>query len=338
MGTVLYSLLHFLVDFACAWAMFSRFIALDYASILVYNFCAFALQLPLGTLADLLVPRCSRLPAWYVLAGAALVAVGCGCSPVLLGLGNALFHVGGGIAVIREDTARGWSGRALGMFVAPGALGLYLGQVLPGVNPLVLGAGLLGLAGLSCFVQPEPHFVPPNPGKIHATPPKIHATPEKISLLCCVLVVILRSYVGMAASFSWKSGSLLALASVLAAVLGKAAGGLLSAQFSPRKTAVFSLLFASIFYYFADFPLPGLLAIFCFNMTMPITLYRLYLRCPALPGFSFGLLTFSLFLGFLPIYFGVESPISSPFLGSLTSLVSLVLLLPVTREEAPCTI
>ena len=35
-----------------------------------------------------------------------------------------------GVGTIREDDREGWQGRGLGVFVAPGALGLYLGTVL----------------------------------------------------------------------------------------------------------------------------------------------------------------------------------------------------------------
>ena len=47
----LYALLHFFVDGICAWAMLGRLDA-DFGGILLYNFCAFAMQLPLGAVLD----------------------------------------------------------------------------------------------------------------------------------------------------------------------------------------------------------------------------------------------------------------------------------------------
>jgi len=70
----------------------------------------------------------------------------------------------------------------------------------------------------------------------------------------------------------------------------------------------------------------GWLALFCFNMTMPVTLYLLVRRFPELSGFSFGLLTFGLFLGFLPVYFEYTLPVPGGLLGMLGSLISLLLL------------
>ena len=96
--TMLYSLLHFLVDGVCAWGMLGRFRGFD--AILLYNFCAFVLQLPLGAVLDRFGRR--RMPMVFAAAGCGLTLLGACTSPLLLGLGNALFHVGGGVDVIRD--------------------------------------------------------------------------------------------------------------------------------------------------------------------------------------------------------------------------------------------
>ena len=75
METALYSALHFLVDGVCAFAMFGRFLPRGDAafSLLFYNFCAFALQLPLGLLLDLYLEKrgeASELPLLAAAAGA----------------------------------------------------------------------------------------------------------------------------------------------------------------------------------------------------------------------------------------------------------------------------
>jgi len=69
-------------------------------------------------------------------------------------------------------------------------------------------------------------------------------------------------------------------------------------------------------------PIFGLLALLCFNMTMPLTLYALWRRFPEYPGTVFGSLTLALFLGFLPSCFGVNIPIGGVF-GSILSLLLL---------------
>lgn len=327
MSTALYSALHFLVDFACAHAMFRTFTASGsgYANILLYNFCAFALQMPLGTLLDALSGRSKRIPVVFSALGVGLTILGSFTHPIILGLGNALFHVGGGVGTIQEDNGRGWKGRALGVFVAPGALGLFLGTKLSSevyIIPFLIGAMCL-------LTLPLFFLCPWSEGA--AVSPKIPRS--VLPLLCCFLVVVLRSYVGMAVTFEWKQEPALALAAMLAVVLGKAAGGLAAAQFGTRNTVVVSLVLAVACYFLGNQAVFGIGALFFFNMTMPITLYQLVLRYPELPGFSFGLLTFGLFLGFLPVYAGFSLPLDGTALGTAGSLASLALLLPVSKVE-----
>ena len=57
-------------------------------------------------------------------------------------------------------------------------------------------------------------------------------------------------------------------------------------------------------------------------MTMPLTLHALWRRFPSYPGSVFGSLTLALFLGFLPVHYGINIPIG----GVLGSILSLALL------------
>ena len=54
MITTIYSILHMFVDGICAFAMFGRFVnnGSGDAYFLIYNFCAFALQMPFGAMLD----------------------------------------------------------------------------------------------------------------------------------------------------------------------------------------------------------------------------------------------------------------------------------------------
>jgi len=70
----------------------------------------------------------------------------------------------------------------------------------------------------------------------------------------------------------------------------------------------------------------GVIALFLFNMTMPITLYLLIQRLKEMPGFAFGLLTFGLFLGWMPTYLELYLPMDGQTMGCLGSLISLVIL------------
>ena len=346
--TVLYSVLHMLIDGVCAIAMFGWFRLGEqgYLNILLYNFCAFALQMPLGAMLDLWNAgnrtagstdgkAGTDFPLCYAAVGTVLTLLGAFTHPVILGLGNAMFHLGGGVDVIREDQRRGKRGKDLGVFVAPGALGLFLGGLLAkesGAQYAVLFCGIV-MTGLLLWLRREKR----NDSGVKA----VYITEEKeivhrekrIVILACLAVVILRSYVGMAVALPWKTTVLMGLLSVCAVVAGKMAGGFFAAKFGIRKTIVVSLLMAAVCYPFCAHVVFGWLALFFFNMTMPITLYLLVRRLPKLSGFSFGLLTFGLFLGFLPVYFECTLPVAGGLLGMLGSLISLLLLQIVTWKR-----
>ena len=301
--TGLYAIAHFLVDGVCAWALLGS-PEVGWSEVLCYNFCAFALQLPLGAVLDRLGGR--NVPRSFSCIGCALTILGALTHPAVLGLGNALFHVGGGVDVIR-DTGRC---EKLGIFVAPGALGLYLGGLIAGKWPWLLPLAGGAMAVLLAHVR--------SLGEISTAPSQ--KSPIFL-VISCFAVVVLRSFVGFQVVFPWKSGWL-ALAAVGAVVLGKMAGGWLADRFGARRVTVLSLSLAAAGYALGNVPAFGLLALLCFNMTMPLTLYALWRRFPGFPGTVFGSLTLALFLGFLPAAFGLELPVG----GVLGSILSLVLL------------
>lgn len=351
--TAIYSVLHMFVDGVCAFAMFGMFLGQEqgYRYVLFYNFCAFALQMPLGAALDLLNGKYRKeLSFATACMGAAITLIGAFMHPVVLGVGNALFHIGGGVGTIYEDERKGWRGRGLGVFVAPGAFGLYLGMMLAknsAGSGWLYGAGVfmaLVCAGAACRhpctdiqagaaasvaadsakARPEDDWMD---SRMQVGSMQDVKTGEIIPLAACsFLVVVLRSYIGMAVTFSWKTTVSAAVISTLAIVFGKAAGGFLAAKLGFLRTAVVSLSAAAVFYLFSGFMPAGVSALFLFNMTMPITLYLLIRRLPGLPGFSFGFLTFGLFLGFLPAYFGLQTWRNGSMIGCVGSVVSLLLL------------
>ena len=324
LNTVLYAVLHFLVDLVCAWAMFSFYIEGNYENLLIYNFCAFALQMPFGTLLDLLKDRMRRLPATVAALGAMITVVGSLMHPAVLGIGNALFHVGGGVDVMEEDIMTHKKGKALGLFVAPGAIGLYVGTLISKgfQNMTVPICSALCMAVLLYLL-----FRFGNEPKRQMQEAEAPGWGNGIPIFCCFLVVVLRSWVGLAVSFQWKAFASFAALAVFAAAAGKFCGGLLAARFGIRSTAAVSLLLAAVCYLAADIPMFGIAAVFLFNMSMPLTLWLVGKMLPHLAGFSFGLLTFGLFLGFLPVYAQVQVPISGAITGALGSVISCVLLI-----------
>lgn len=339
---LVYSLAHFAVDFACAFLVYSLIArggwALHYA--LVYNFCAFALQLPVGILADRLDRNALVAAAGCLLVGAAYGALALPLVAVVVaGVGNSLFHVGGGVDVLNLSEK---DGRLLGIFVSPGAFGLYLGALAGG--RVAIGWAVAGMA-LFCALIPMARYLPgqgagtrPGPGGYLPNAPFSLGRPGGAAVLaaiCLFLVVCLRSYVGLTLAFPWKGAGLWGLALVCAVVLGKAAGGFLAARLGAKMASALSLGLAAALFLLSALPLPGVLAVLLFNMTMPITLWAMARLFPGAKGFSFGLLTFGLFLGYLPVYLGHTRLLPAGWGLPLAAAVSLGLLVLGLRRARP---
>ena len=318
-----YSLLHFAIDLTCAWLLLSRVRPQSEIwgiAMLLYNYFAFAMQLPLGILAD----RINR-NSLFASLGCIFVALGCFAgkfelaAAVLAGLGNGLFHVGGGLDTLHRRKEKC---TPAGIFVAPGALGLWLGTRWGqnGMIPAVLGIALLVFGIILPFVCKNKD--PEGQNAEFALPGKT-ALPY-LSAVFLFSVVVIRGFAGLIFNFEWKPEFALAL--ILAVVLGKVAGGISADLIGSKKTAIFSLFASALCFVFASNPICGILAVFLFNMTMPLTLTAAADAFPGAKGMSFGLMTFGLFLGFLFVYFGFST--ESTLLYALFAVLSLVLIVP----------
>ena len=323
-----YSIIHLFVDFACAFLMFRSIAGTpsSYLCVLLYNFCAFAMQMPLGIIAD----RCNR-NIMFAVFGCILVGLAYGlihlpiAAVIVMGIGNAMFHIGGGIDVLHISEKKL---SALGIFVAPGAFGIYYGTMLGRGSDvsaifiplaLVIAAALLFLS-----YKAQKGTYPKNaPFSLDGTR-SLHIL---IAIACLFLVVVLRSFVGLELDFSWKGIGSFGTVLICAVVFGKIMGGFAADRYGIRKTSAISLSIAAMLFLFPMIPLAGVTVVLLFNMTMPITLWILAKLLPGAKGFAFGLLTFGLFIGFLPTYLGVDTSLYTPWLFSLLTAGSLALLL-----------
>ena len=141
-------------------------------------------------------------------------------------------------------------------------------------------------------------------------------------------VVCIRSCGGCAFVFPWKTGTAQAVMLTLALSGGKAMGGVLADRFGSERVSAVSLAMSAVLFAFYNQPVCGTLAVFLFNMTMPITLAAVGKIMPDRLGLGFGLLTFGLFLGALPAIFGSSAVLPMPLAGIGASLLSAFLLLP----------
>lgn len=332
-----YSLAHAVVDFSCAFLVYRTMLeAPDLGlCLLLYNFCAFALQMPFGLLADSWNKNSLTAAVGCVLVALAYLPVlPAVAASVAAGVGNGLFHVGGGLDVLNDSREKA---SALGIFVSPGAFGLYLGGIL-GRGGSVLTAVpvilLLVMAALILLTARRTYQ-----GLLSQNAPAELNLPQGGAGLAALLtaVVALRSYMGFNQTLPWKSEWHWGLIVTLALVLGKASGGFLCDWLGPKKATVLSLGLAAALYLCSGVPVLGTAAVFLFNMTMPITLWAAARLMPGAKGFAFGLLTFALFLGFLPTWLGWPSVLTQPWAMALAAALSAaLLLLGLKGEKAEC--
>jgi hypothetical protein len=297
-----YSLAHALVDAACAATLFAivslgRYDPQNLVQlILIYDVIAFSTQPVFGLLVDKF-----KMPAQTAAVGILLVAASTLMlrvpllAAVTAGIGNAVFHVGGGVVSLNLAPGKA---TLPGIYVAPGALGLTIGIMIGKGGgfiawPFIL---LLLVSAVLILAVPRPEF--PAPREL---PANLRWFETVIVLL--LLSVVVRALVGQSLVLPWKSEPALLLALTMAVVLGKALGGFLADRYGWIAIAVTGLVIsAPLLAFFAPLPALAIAGTFLFNLSMPVTLVGLAGMLPGKSGFAFGLTTLALIVGALPAF------------------------------------
>lgn len=287
---LLNALAHLLVDGLCAATVFGpvrdaeRFTEL----VLLYNTLAFSTQCLVGLAADRI-----RRHAWAGLASAVTIALGfflplpAWLRICLVGAGNSLFHVAGGAMTLERS---GGKAGPLGVFVAPGAVGLTLGALWPQLGNLFAPL----LIACTAAVVPLEKASPVKELPEKQVRPRI----ELAVPLLLTLAVAVRAVGGSAVSFPWKTGAAMALLLTVFVFAGKTAGGFLCDRLGAGKTALASIIPAAALIAFCSaWAAPSLAGQLLLNLTMPVTLWLLYRAMPDSPGFAFGLAASALWPG-----------------------------------------
>jgi FSR family fosmidomycin resistance protein-like MFS transporter len=263
-------------------------------------------------------------------AGGALRAV----VVLVAGLGNAAFHLGAGALVLRQDLE---SATPIGLFVAPGALGLAVGAWFgrtPSAGPtwlalvpVVIGACLVvgctreplaDPARESTGMKPAATVgvldgpVAPHVGRRPLTERRDGQLGERLgpqpppevalSVVGLLMVSIaVRALVGGAATRGYDAGLWLAVGVPAVAVTGKALGGVLADRFGWLRTTVTALGVSCPFLAFvAPHPAVLLVGLLVFQLTMPVTLVAVVRTMRGHVATGFGLTCLALVAGALP--------------------------------------
>ena len=335
----IYSVIHFIVDLSCSILvsnLVTKKMGLDtnlFVAILTYNFFAFAMQLPIGIIADKINKNaiCSAV-------GCLLVAVSYGFSSlgviscIIAGIGNAMFHVGGGIDVLNISDKKA---TLSGIFVSTGAMGIFLGGKSVAIEfnkYYIIILILLISSGLLFWLYSKIK------GKIdNAEIKKIKLNKnEWIAIICIFITVCIRSCVGMILTFSWKSSFVFAFLSILSVVFGKMLGGIIGDKIGFEKISISLFISAVCFIFAFNNPIMGMIAILLFNMTMPITLIGLSNIFDNNKGFAFGLLTLALFVGAVPTFIGCNQLFTPIGLFTITLISSIILYIALRYYNKNC--
>ncbi len=298
-----YGLAHALVDAISAGMLFTLW-HLKVLSVtetgfcfLFYNLLAFGTQPVLGLVMDRMQRSRGGAMAGCLLM--VLATIGFTQRPllsiVLVGLGNALFHLGAGSICLNLTAGRA---AASGIFVAPGAAGLFLGTYL-GQNGTFESWPFILLLAILCGVM----LVLPTPLIDYRREQAPGPSRWFLTVLLLLLVCIgMRSMVGTGMEFPWKSAMALSVALMVFVVLGKGLGGVLADRLGWGRVAVGALAVAAPLLAFgAGAPTAAIAGMFLFNLPMPVTLVATANLLPGRPAFAFGLTCLALEAGTWPI-------------------------------------
>jgi MFS transporter, FSR family, fosmidomycin resistance protein len=297
---IVFGTAHALVDAICASILFNilneqalsvLFIAYLF---LTYNILAFGLQALLGWLTDKF-----KTPKLTALLGITLTGISVMvfhplpiAGVILAGIGNALFHVGGGSISLSLTPGKA---SAPGIFVAPGALGLMVGTLLGKSAYFPIWPFLLISALLFVLIMMNKT---PLMYQSQSMTPKAPKFNFECVIIMVLFVVATRSLVGAVITFPWKSDIYLLVMLTCSIALGKGLGGFLADRFGWTPTTVGSLIISiPLLIFGVNAPVLGMAGIFLFNITMPVTLAMVSNMIPGKPGFAFGLACLALVLG-----------------------------------------
>ena len=290
MTLIFNSFAHFLVDAICVSTLFAAGAEGELLTlgVILYNTLAFSTQCLVGLLLD-------NIKHWKAFNLTAMLTVILGCLlplPFLLricavGVGNSFFHVAAGTMTLRQGRGKA---RDLGVFVAPGAFGVTLGTCFPMYGTVLSILLILCTAAMA--------FLPDAAYSDRAEKAQCETRYPLLPILLLTAAVAVRAIGGSAAEFPWKSGAGAAFLMTAFVFLGKFLGGFVCDKIGAKRTALFSIPAAAVCIAFlSDYAAPSLVGQLLLNLSMPVTLWLLYLAMPDSPAFAFGLAASALWPG-----------------------------------------
>ena len=320
---------HFLVDALCVSCLYREIASFpqgtpeSYGALvlpfILYNSLAFCTQWLTGFWCDLLKGN-KYIHLGYALlltAGALLFMQIPSAGIICLGLGNSIFHAAGGKYVIEKSHGRA---APLGAFVAPGALGVYFGSVMPGA--LWILTVLMVCSSVVLFaVKSKEEKCSTSVSSVQAEDyPHLMVIAGVILVLICISCRAGSGVLSFGKDLFPAQWSFLPVLFVFA---GKAAGGYLGDRAGIGKTGVIAFAAGTVLTLFGEYPAAYLAGQFFMNLLMALTLWQLVKLLPKSPGLAFGVAAAVLYPGTL-IRFS-KAPLQTFLLLAAISFICFVL-------------
>ena len=297
----LYSFIHFSVEVACFFFIYSQFgnSPLWWGIALLFDAMAFIPQSFIGIIVDK-YPLLKSGPIGLLLILISLFVPYDYIALCILCLGNSMVHIAGA-----QKTLCSSNGKIApcSIFVGGGSFGVVVGWLLGLANiknAVVIPVVFIAISILFTILVDTRKILKYSADGFHIVSEQ---SPETITALAFV-VVASRAYIGYAIPTDWNKTKLQLVFLFVAMGLGKIFGGILADKIGYRKTTIISLLGGMPFLLFGNSVMwLSLIGVGLFSMTMSLTVAVLVSVFPKQPCFAFGITTVALFAGTLPSFF-----------------------------------
>lgn len=307
--TTIASATHLLVDCLCVCSLYMLAAAKSHSDILsaiiLYNIIAFGTQPFTGIIADKVAKKKHLLYISVVLLSIAVIitdfypqhAAAPLTAAILLGAGNSLFHVWGG-----KETASKSNNDivSIGIFVAPGAMGLSIGYLFHSQQLLYASiAAIMLLSAAYTYINKGCNNTDKQTAKKEQ--PTDYSLYFTIATMATIsAIVVLRSFAGEKFSFVMTKGNDIILLIGIISTAGKMAGGAIARYIGLKSTIALLLIATAACYLLRHTSTPtAFTGIFIINCTMPITLYLANKVMKGRDGLAFGILAAALMPGYI---------------------------------------
>ncbi len=333
---ILYSIVHFSVEVACFYFLFSR-AGLDYLWVtfaLLFDALAFLPQSIFGVLSDRF-PNFNYGATGLIMIFIALILPFNVVALVIISLGNALVHIDGAQHTL-NNAKKKITPNAI--FVGGGSFGVITGQLLGAlrINSLISIPILLIIISItfSIIIFKKNSINPQN--QKDNIPFNVHKNiPVYALILLALIAVSARSYIAYAIPIGWKKTTFQSILLFVFMGIGKILGGIFADTIGYKKTTYLSLLIALPFLLFGNsVMIISLIGVMLFSMTMPITVGILFSKFPNMPGLAFGITTLGLFVGVIPKFFiNLNGLFTHQAVSFTLSIIALISILSCLKKE-----